>query len=98
MTGCVTAIASGHAASGHSSNAPRSGLALAVSSAAHADDPRLGFVYDRARLGLRAVHAVRLPLAFRPKVLALPVRLRIADDTALHDALSKLFPRSDQDS
>lgn len=40
--------------------------------------------------------AVRLPLAFRPKVLALPVRLRIADDTALHDALSKLFPRSEQ--
>ncbi|MDF2140398.1 tetraacyldisaccharide 4'-kinase [Paenirhodobacter sp. CAU 1674] len=34
--------------------------------------------------------AVRLPAAFRPKVLALPVRLQIADTSALDDALVRI--------
>jgi tetraacyldisaccharide 4'-kinase len=34
--------------------------------------------------------AVRLPVAFRPKVLALPVRLQIADTSALNDALVRI--------
>ncbi len=34
--------------------------------------------------------AVRLPAAFRPKVLALPVRLQIADTSALDDALGRI--------
>lgn len=34
--------------------------------------------------------AVRLPASFRPKVLTLPVRLRIGDASALDDALSRL--------
>lgn len=34
--------------------------------------------------------AVRLPAAFRPKVLALPVRLQIADTSALDDALAHI--------
>jgi tetraacyldisaccharide 4'-kinase len=36
--------------------------------------------------------AVRLPNSFRQKVLTLPVRLTIADDTALQQALTRLFP------
>lgn len=36
--------------------------------------------------------AVRLPRAFRPKVLALPVRLSLDDAGALTEALAKLFP------
>lgn len=35
--------------------------------------------------------AVRLPAEFRPKVLALPVRLQIADPTPLNDRLDGLF-------
>jgi len=35
--------------------------------------------------------AVRLPDAFRKRVLTLPVRLAFTDDTALKDALSRLF-------
>lgn len=34
--------------------------------------------------------AVRLPATFRPKVLALPVRLQIADTSALDDALARI--------
>lgn len=36
--------------------------------------------------------AVRLPREFRPKVLALPVRLEIAESTSLTQALDRLFP------
>ncbi|MDM7458357.1 MAG: tetraacyldisaccharide 4'-kinase, partial [Paracoccus sp. (in: a-proteobacteria)] len=37
--------------------------------------------------------AARLPRSFRPKVMAVPVRLHLHDHDALDDALSRLFPR-----
>lgn len=36
--------------------------------------------------------AARLPRGFRPKVMAVPVRLHLHDPTLLDDALSRLFP------